>query len=337
MIIVLKPQATKEDADRILSRIEALGLKTLYMPGSERTVLGAIGDERVIAQLHLENDPLVEGVKPILAPYKLVSREVHSHDTIVDVGGVLVGGERFVVFAGPCAIESHAQALETCQHVKAAGAHGMRGGAYKPRTSPYSFQDLGREGLRILQEVSNELDLPAVTEVVQVRDVEAVAEHAAAFQIGARNMQNYGLLKAIGQSKTPAILKRGMAASADDLLMAAEYILSEGNPNVILCERGIKTFETATRNTLDLNVIPYLKQRSHLPVIVDPSHGTGVRDFVTPMAKAAAACGADGILVEVHHDPSAALSDGFQSLTPEMFQTLMRELRPVVEAVGRTL
>jgi 3-deoxy-7-phosphoheptulonate synthase len=337
MIIVLKPHATKRDADRILARIEALGLKTLHMPGAERTVLGAIGDERVIAQLRLESDPLVEGVKPILAPYKLVSRELHPHDTIVDVGGMPVGGDRFVVFAGPCAIESLEQTRETGRCVKSAGAHGMRGGAYKPRTSPYSFQGLGRKGLRIIQKVSGELGLPAVTEVVQVRDVQAVATHAAAFQIGARNMQNYGLLKAIGQSRTPAILKRGMAANADDLLMAAEYILSEGNPNVILCERGIKTFETATRNTLDLNVIPYLKQRSHLPVLVDPSHGTGVRDFVTPMAKAAAACGADGLLVEVHHDPSAALSDGFQSLTPDGFQTLMRELKPVVEAVGRTL
>jgi 3-deoxy-7-phosphoheptulonate synthase len=337
MIIVLKPSATRDDVDRILGRIESLGLKSLHMPGSERTVLGAIGDERLLGQLRLESDPVVEGVKPILAPYKLVSREMHAHDTIVDVAGVPVGGELFAVFAGPCAIESLEQARETGRHVKAAGAHGMRGGAYKPRTSPYSFQGLGREGLRVLQTVSTELDLPAVTEVVQVEDVDAVIEHAAAFQIGARNMQNYGLLKAIGQSKTPAILKRGMAAKADDLLLAAEYILSEGNPNVILCERGIKTFETATRNTLDLNAIPYLKQRSHLPVIVDPSHGTGVRDFVIPMSRAAAACGADGLLVEVHHDPGAALSDGYQSLTPDMFRTLMRELGPIVEAVGRTL
>ncbi len=337
MIIVLRPDATKSDADALLDKIEAAGLKPLYMPGSERTVLGALGDERVLGTLHLENHPLVESVTPVLAPYKLVSREMRPHDTLVDLNGVTVGGEQFVVIAGPCAVESYEQTRTTAEAVKAAGARAMRGGAYKPRTSPYSFQGLGEEGLEILDRVAGEVGLPAVTEVVEVADVEQVEAHASAFQVGARNMQNFRLLKKLGQSRLPVILKRGMAAKVDDLLMAAEYILSEGNPNVILCERGIKTFETATRNTLDLNAIPYLKAKSHLPVVVDPSHGTGIREFVAPMAKAAVACGADGLLIEVHCDPSVALSDGQQSLYPEQFAQLMRELEPFVAAAGRTL
>lgn len=337
MIIVLRPDATKSDADALLNKIEAAGLKPLYMPGSERTVLGALGDERVLGTLHLENHPLVESVKPVLAPYKLVSREMRAHDTLVDLNGVTVGGEQFVVIAGPCAVESYEQTKTTAEAVKQAGARAMRGGAYKPRTSPYSFQGLGEEGLQILDKVAGEVGLPAVTEVVEVADVEQVEAHASAFQVGARNMQNFRLLKKLGQSRLPVILKRGMAAKVDDLLMAAEYILSEGNPNVILCERGIKTFETATRNTLDLNAIPYLKAKSHLPVVVDPSHGTGIREFVAPMAKAAVACGADGLLIEVHCDPSVALSDGQQSLYPEQFAQLMRELEPFVAAAGRTL
>lgn len=342
MIIVLKPEATKEDADQILGSIEAAGLKPLYMPGSERTVLGALGDERVLGKLRLENHPLVESVKEILAPYKLVSREMHPHDTVVNLQGasgepVAVGGHRFVVIAGPCAVESQEQMQETAKHVQAAGARALRGGAYKPRTSPYSFQGLGVPGLEILETVSGELGIPAVTEVVEVADVDAVEAHASAFQVGARNMQNYGLLKRLGAATKPVILKRGMAAKVDELLMAAEYILASGNPNVILCERGIKTFETATRNTLDLNAIPYLKSKTHLPVIVDPSHGTGIREFVPPMAKAAVACGADGLIIEVHRDPAVALSDGRQSLYPEQFATLMRELRAFVEAAGRSL
>lgn len=338
MIIVLKPTASEADARELMDKIEAAGLKPLYMPGSERTVLGALGDERVLGGLYLDNHPLVESVTPVLAPYKLVSREMHPHDTVVELGrGVAIGGERFVVIAGPCAVESREQTLETARVVREAGARAMRGGAYKPRTSPYSFQGLGREGLKILKEVSAEVGIPAVTEVVEVADVEAVQEHADAFQVGARNMQNYGLLKALGQARKPVILKRGMAAKAEDLLLAAEYIVSEGNADVILCERGIKTFETATRNTLDLNAIPFLKARSHLPVIVDPSHGTGVREFVAPMARAAAACGADGLIIEVHPNPAAALSDGFQSLYPDDFRALMRSLRPFVEAAGRVL
>lgn len=338
MIIVLKAEATQADADEILAQIEAKGLKPLCMPGTERTVLGALGDERVLGELHLESHPKVESVKPILSPYKLVTRQLHPHDRIVSLdANTQVGGDNFTVISGPCAIESLEQMRSTAQAVKEAGAVALRGGAFKPRTSPYSFQGLGLEGLKILKQVSDELDMPTFTEVVEVRDVEAVEEHASAFQVGARNMQNYGLLKALGQTRKPVLLKRGMAATIDDLLNAAEYILSEGNHNVILCERGIKTFETATRNTLDLNAIPVLKQKSHLPVIVDPSHGIGIREFVTPMALAAAACGADGIIVETHINPAKALSDGKQSLYPEQFRELIARLRPVVEAVGKTL
>lgn len=337
MIIVLKPEATKEQAEELLGRIAALGLKPLYMPGTERTVLGALGDERVLESLHLDGHPLVERVQAILAPYKLVSREMHPHDTVVDLGGVPVGGPHFAVIAGPCAVETREQIQATARAVREAGAHGLRGGAYKPRTSPYSFQGLGRDGLELLREAAQAFGMPAVTEVVEVADVELVEEYAAAFQVGARNMQNFRLLRALGQSRKPVVLKRGMAARVDDLLMAAEYILAEGNPNVILCERGIQTFETATRNTLDLNAIPVIKSRSHLPVVVDPSHGTGIRDLVAPMAKAAAACGADGLLLEVHCDPAAAWSDGKQSLYPAQFATLMRELRPFVTAAGKVM
>ena len=337
MIIVLKPHATKQHADELMQRIEALGLRPLYMPGQERVVLGALGDERALESLHLDSDPLVESVKPILAPYKLVGREMHPHDTIVELGATRVGGGRFTVIAGPCAVETRNQMQATAEAVKQAGAHALRGGAYKPRTSPYSFQGLGREGLEILRDVSRATGLPAVTEVVDAGDVELVEEFAAAFQAGARNMQNFRLLQALGRSRKPVILKRGMAAKVDDLLLAAEYILAEGNPNVILCERGITTFETATRNTLDLNAIPVIKQRSHLPILVDPSHGTGLRELVSPMAKAALACGADGILVEVHHDPPNALSDGRQSLFPEQFAAMMRELRTIADAIGKVM
>ena len=335
MIIVLKPQATKEQAEEILSRIEQLGLRPLYMPGTERVVLGAIGDERVIDRLHLENHPMVEVVQRILAPYKLVSREMHPHDTIVELGGAQIGGDRFTVIAGPCSVESHDQMQRTAEAVRTAGATALRGGAYKPRTSPYSFQGLGLEGLKILRQVADATGIPAITEVVEVSDVEVVERYADAFQCGARNMQNFRLLKALGQSRKPVILKRGMAARIEDLLLAAEYILAEGNPNVILCERGIQTFETATRNTLDLNAIPVIKQKSHLPILVDPSHGTGYRELVAPMAKAAAACGADGLLIEVHCAPEEALSDGRQSLYPEQFATLMTELQPFVTAAGK--
>lgn len=337
MIIVLKPHATKEHAEALMQRIEALGLKPLYMPGQERVVLGALGDERALESLHLDSDPLVESVKPILAPYKLVGREIHPHDSIVELGNTQVGGGRFTVIAGPCAVESADQMRRTAQAVKAAGAHALRGGAYKPRTSPYSFQGLGKEGLQILRDISIETGLPVVTEVMDPGDVDLVTDYAAAFQAGARNMQNFRLLQALGRSRKPVVLKRGPAAKVEELLLAAEYILAEGNPNVILCERGITTFENATRNTLDLNAVPLIKQRSHLPVLVDPSHGTGLRELVPPMAKAALACGADGILVEVHYDPPQALSDGRQSLFPEQFAGMMRELRTIASAIGKVM
>ena len=337
MIIILKRGATKADADEILEQIASAGLKPVYMPGVERIVLGAIGDERILGGLHLESNPQVARLTPILTPYKLVSRDVHPEDTVVEFDGVKVGGGNFVIIAGPCAVESREQMMATAEAVRAEGAHCLRGGAYKPRSSPYSFQGLGLEGLKILHEVSEKLSIPAVTEVVEVGDVAEVEQHASAFQVGARNMQNFRLLKALGQSRKPVILKRGMAASVEDLLLAAEYIVSEGNADVILCERGMRTFETATRNTLDLNAIPHIKQHSHLPVIVDPSHGTGVREYVSPMAKAAVACGADGLLIEVHNNPRAALSDGHQSLNPDQFGVLMKELRPFIDVAGKKL
>lgn len=337
MIIVLKPETTKAQADEILERIAALGCKPLYLPGTERIVLGAIGDERVLATLRLEGHPRVESIKPILSPYKLVSREFHPHDTVVKIGNHAVGGDRFTVIAGPCAVETEAQLRATARAVKDQGAHILRAGVFKPRTSPYAFQGLGEKGLGLLRDVAAEVGLATVTEIVDVADLEAIGAHADALQVGARNMQNYRLLTALGRSEKPVLLKRGMAAEVKELLLAAEYIVSEGNPNVILCERGIKTFETVTRNTLDLSVVPFLKQRSHLPVFVDPSHSTGVRELVAPMARAAAAAGADGILVEVHSDPAQALSDGQQSLYPDQFADLMRGLKRVVLAMGRTL
>lgn len=338
MIIVLKPGVTKDDTDKILQQIEQSGCKPLYLPGTERVVLGAIGDERVLERLHLASNPAVESVTPILAPYKTVSREMHPHDTRVALGSSLtIGGERFAVIAGPCAVESREQMHEAAELVKAAGAMALRGGAFKPRTSPYSFQGLGVEGLKILKEVSRRTGLPTVTEVVDTADVAVVAEHVDALIVGARNMQNFSLLKAVGECRKPVILKRGMSAKMSEFLMAAEYILSQGNGDVILCERGIRSFDSYTRNTLDLSAIPYIKQKSHLPILVDPSHGTGVRSLVAPMARAAAAVGADGIIVEVHPRPHEALSDGEQSLYPEEFARMVHELKPFVAAGGRSL
>ncbi len=337
MIIVLKRGATEADALEILADIERLGLKPLHMPGVERVVLGALGDERVLAELNLTSHPAVESVKPILTPYKLVGRELHPHDTVVNVGGVPVGGREFAVIAGPCAVENAEQLLATAEVVKQHGARLLRGGAFKPRTSPYSFQGHGREGLQMLRDVSERTKLPIVTEIVDAADIELMEPIVGAFQLGARNMQNYSLLKALGRTRKPVILKRGMAATIEEFLLAAEYLLAGGNSNVILCERGIRTFETATRNTLDLNAVAYIKQKSHLPVLVDPSHGTGLRELVAPMSRAAAAVGADGIMVEVHHDPRSALSDGHQSLNPQEFARLMSDIKPFVEASGRTL
>lgn len=337
MIIILKQHATKEDADSILEEIEKTGLKPLFLPGVERIVIGAIGDERLLNEKHFESFPQVDQVKPVLSPYKLVSKEFRSQETVVKIGNVAMGGGTFVTIAGPCAVENTLQMNKSAQAVKLAGAKILRGGAFKPRTSPYSFQGLGVEGLKILSQAAKAQNMPSVTEVVEAADIDAVEEYADAFQVGARNMQNFALLKELGQRKKPVILKRGFAAKVEDLLLAAEYIVSEGNNNVILCERGIRTFETCTRNTLDLNAIPYLKDTTHLPVLVDPSHGTGVREFVAPMAYAAAACGADGVIIEVHHDPKSALSDGKQSLFPDQFAQMMTELKKFVSASGKTM
>jgi 3-deoxy-7-phosphoheptulonate synthase len=337
MIIVLKPEATQQTVDHLLGRISAKGLTPLHMPGSERVVLGALGDERILAELALDAEPGVESVKPILAPYKLVSRELHPHDSIVSIGGASIGGGRFGLIAGPCAVENEDQLLASAKAARAAGARVLRAGAYKPRTSPYSFQGHGLEGLKLLAQVGRELDMPVVTEVIESADVDLVAAHADALQVGARNMQNFALLKAVGRSGKPVVLKRGMAAKVEDLLLAAEYVLAAGNSQLILCERGIRTFETATRNTLDLAAVPLLKAKSHLPVLVDPSHGTGIRELVIPMALAAAAAGADGVMVEVHIDPPSALSDGPQSLFPEQMLALGRQLDAMLGLLGRSL
>ncbi len=335
MIIVLKAEATKKDADEILHKIESAGLKPLYMPGTERTVLGALGDERILQGLNINAHPMVDDVKPILSNYKRVSRELYPADSVVHIGNVPFGGEHFSVIGGPCAVESLENFRKSAQAAVNGGAVALRGGAFKPRTSPYSFQGGGLEALKTMQQIKNELGVPAVTEVMDTADVEVICEHVDALQIGARNMQNFNLLKAVGRTQTPVILKRGISATIEETLLAAEYIVDAGNPHVILCERGIRTFETATRNTLDLNAVAFMKQRSHLPVIVDPSHGTGIRELVGPLAKAAVAVGADGVIIEVHHEPKEALSDGQQSLYPEQFAQLMKELDAFIRAAGR--
>ncbi len=335
MIIVLTPDATEQDAQEILQKIESVNLKPLYMPGTERIVLGALGDERVLNSLNIPAHPKVENVKPILSTYKQVSREMQSHDSQVNFGNTTIGGNNFTIIAGPCAVENEEQILKSAALVKKYGANGLRGGAFKPRTSPYSFQGLEEEGLKLLQQASKEYGLPCVTEIIDSAHVEMFENYVDAFQVGARNMQNFKLLKAIGQSQKPVILKRGMSATIEELLLAAEYIYAEGNKNIVVCERGIRTYEKATRNTLDLNAVAYIKTKSHLPVIVDPSHGTGIRELVIPMAKAAVACGADGIIVEAHYNPQVALSDGQQSLDEAFFSQLMSEIKPFIKAAGK--
>jgi 3-deoxy-7-phosphoheptulonate synthase len=301
-------------------------------------VIGAIGDDRFKTRLQaLAALECVESLVPILQPFKLASREVHPGDTVVQVDGATVGGPRLAIMAGPCSVESEAQLRTVAEHVKSAGAHVLRGGAFKPRTSPYAFQGLEEEGLRLLAEARKHTGLPVVTEVLEPDKVELVAEYADILQIGARNVQNFSLLKEVGQSSKPVLLKRGMATTIKEFLLSAEYVLAGGNPNVILCERGIRTFETSTRFTLDLNAVPVIKRLSHLPVLVDPSHGTGHWEYVAPMAKAGVACGADGLIIEVHHQPAEALSDGPQSLKPDKFTRLVAELRVLAGAVGRTL
>lgn len=337
MIIVLKPQATETDANEILDKIASLGLKPLYMPGVERTVLGALGDERILRQLHIDSYPMVDEVKPILSPYKLVSRELQSHDSVVSINGVKIGGGNFAVIAGPCSVESEEQLMSVTEMLKSHNIKLLRGGAFKPRTSPYSFQGLGEEGLALLQKAKSVYGLGTVSEIIDPSDAEMMAKYIDCFQIGARNMQNFRLLEAVGKQKIPVLLKRGMSATIEELMLAAEYIINAGNPNVILCERGIRTFETATRNTLDLNAVAYLKEKTHLPVIVDPSHGTGVKSLINPLSRAAAAVGADGIIVEAHLNPKEALSDGHQALTADDFAKLIADIKPFINAAGKQL
>lgn len=337
MIIILKRQATERQIDHVIKRIESLGLKTHISRGVERTIVGVIGDVEVLRSQPLEAIPGVEKVVPVLAPYKLASREFNPIDTIVKVGNLEAGGKRIIIMAGPCAVESRSRLLEIAKAVKDSGARILRGGAFKPRTSPYSFQGLGEEGLKYLAEAREATGLLVVTEVMDTQDVGMVAEYADIMQIGARNMQNFNLLKEVGKCKKPVLLKRGMSATIKELLMSAEYIMSRGNYNIILCERGIRTFEDATRNTIDISAVPLIEELSHLPIIVDPSHGTGRRSLVKPVSKAAIAAGADGLLIEVHTHPEEALSDGAQSLLPEDFRELMEEVSRVAEGVGREL
>ncbi|MDK2926533.1 MAG: 3-deoxy-7-phosphoheptulonate synthase [Bacillota bacterium] len=338
MVIVMQADATQKDIEQVISRLKEAGFGVHLSEGTERTIIGALGGNReALAQQALEALAGVERVVPVLHPYKLVSRELKPEPTVVKVGGVAIGGPEVVVIAGPCAVESEEQILATAQTVKAAGARILRGGAFKPRSSPYSFQGLGEEGLRLLALARAETGLPIVTEVLDVRTLETVAAQADMIQIGARNMQNFELLREVGVLKLPVLLKRGLSATIEEWLLAAEYIMREGNSQIVLCERGIRSFDTATRNTLDLAAVPLLHRLSHLPVIVDPSHATGKWRLVTPMSLAAVAAGADGLIIEVHPDPTAALSDGPQSLTPERFQGLMLKLRPVVAAMERSI
>lgn len=327
MIIVLKPGTKKEEYNHVIDRVKEYGFKPHPIVGEERTVIACVGDERDKAQLHqLESLDYVESVVPILKPFKLASKETKPR-TVVNVGNVEIGNSQFVVMAGPCSVETREQILLSAEQVKKAGAHILRGGAFKPRTSPYSFQGLEEEGLKLLAEAREKTGLPFVTEVIQPGDVALIEEYADMFQIGARNMQNFALLKEVGRAKKPVLLKRGMSSTYKELLMSAEYIMSQGNYNVVLCERGIRTFEDYTRNTFDLTAVPALKELSHLPIIVDPSHGTGVRSLIPPMAKAAIPVGADGLIIEVHPNPEKAFSDGAQSLTPEQFSALMNDLK----------
>jgi 3-deoxy-7-phosphoheptulonate synthase len=338
MMIVMKEGATKDQVDAVVERVESVGAAAHVSEGEVLTVVGAIGDRERIANLDLAGAAGVDRVVPISKPYKLASKQFkHGASTVVEVDGRRVGGTNFAIIAGPCTVESREQLLSTADAVKEGGASMLRGGAYKPRTSPYSFQGLGDEGLRLLREAKEATGLPIVTELMDPRDLEPVLEVADVIQVGARNMQNYSLLAEIGRSGRPVLLKRGLAAQVEELLMASEYVLKEGNDQVMLCERGIRTFETATRFTLDIMAIPVLKELSHLPVVVDPSHAAGRRDLVLPLSLAAAAAGADGIIVEVHHDPDAAICDGPQAVPADQFSDYVDQVRRVSELVGKEL
>jgi len=338
MIIVMKKGASQELVQNIIKELKEKGLEPQALIGTERTVIAVIGDERLLDEHHLAAQAGVSKVMPVLHPYKLAGRDTKFEDTVVDVAGVKVGGtEPAVVMAGPCSIESYEQLLAAAKGAKAAGARILRGGAFKPRTSPHCFQGMGEEGLKIMQKVGKEVGMPTVTETLDPRHVKLVEKYADMFQVGARNMQNFELLKELGKSKKPVLLKRGMSATIKEFILAAEYIMAEGNHNVILCERGIRTFEDHTRNTLPLATIPAVKELSHLPIIIDPSHGTGKRAYIDSMSKAAIAAGADGLIIEVHPDPDKAWTDGDQSLDVEDFTKLMKGLKPIAKAVGRSL
>jgi 3-deoxy-7-phosphoheptulonate synthase len=335
MLVVMEKGVTEEQIRAVEERIRAMGLKPHPIPGAERTAIGITGNHGPLDPAEFEMMPGVQEAIRVTKPYKLVSREVKAADSAVQVGGVTIGGRRITVIAGPCAVESEFQTLTIARKVAEAGADLLRAGAFKPRTSPYSFQGLGLEGLKILARAREETGRPVVTEAVDEESMAMVEDYADAVQIGARNMQNFSLLKRAGKSKIPVFLKRGLSATLDEFLMAAEYIVSEGNYRVFLCERGVRTFADHTRNTLDLAIVPAVKHASHLPILVDPSHGTGRRDKVGPLARAAIAVGADGVMVEVHHDPGKALSDGPQAILPEQFSELMRDLVAMARLLGR--
>ena len=338
MLVVMQSGATADQIDRVVQAIEEMGYAARPMPGEQRTTVGLVGNDGRVDGSRIEALPGVAEIIHVTKPYKQVSREWHPQNTVVTIApGVSFGGSAVHVIAGPCSVESEVQIVSAARAVKAAGASALRGGAFKPRSSPYSFQGLGKEGLKLLASARKETGLPIVTEALDEEGAHLVAEHADCIQIGARNMQNYSLLRAVGRLKKPVLLKRGMAATITDLLLSAEYILAEGNDQVILCERGIRSFDQSARNLFDLTAIPIVQRLSHLPIIGDPSHGTGLRDKVTPMGRAAIAAGADGLMVEVHPNPDRALSDGAQSLYPDQFSTLMAELRPIADAIGRSL
>jgi 3-deoxy-7-phosphoheptulonate synthase len=338
MIIVMSSDATPEEIKKVENTIQELGYTPHAIVGVERKVIGAVGDERGKDRLQsIETMSGVESVFPILKPYKLASREVKATDSVIQVGGVAIGGPAIAIIAGPCSVESKEQICTTANLVKSSGANFLRGGAYKPRTSPYSFQGMEEDGLKLLASAKEVSGLPIVTEVMNPREIDLVAQYADVIQVGARNMQNFSLLKELGKIDKPILLKRGMMNTIKEFLMSAEYILAEGNNQLILCERGIRTFETATRNTLDISCIPVLKKETHLPIIIDPSHATGHWEMVESMSRASIAAGADGLIIEVHPDPVKAFSDGPQSLKPEKFARLMENLRPFAELMGRTL
>ena len=337
MLVVMKMDATPEEIRGVVEQIEGRGLKAHPIAGAQRTAIGITGNLGIVEPALFESLAGVLEVIAVSHPYKLVSREFRPEDTVFEVGGVGIGPPRLVILAGPCAVESYEQTLRIARRVKAAGAHILRGGAFKPRTSPYSFQGLGEEGLRLLRAAASQHDLKLVSEIMDIGQIALIDKYADVFQVGARNMQNFTLLRELGRTRKPVLLKRGIAATIEEWLLSAEYVLAGGNAQVILCERGIRTFESYTRNTLDISAIPVVKKLSHLPIIADPSHATGRRDKVAPVARAAVAAGADGLLIEVHCDPDRALSDGAQSLLPGQFDRLMAELRIIAPAIGRTI